>query len=204
VYELDDEHILKDAPWLGWRAQLNLPGRTTLRLRHFVTVDDVARAYDAEVRRRGWAHVRPINFPQPEELAAYPQAGERCDERGLPLTLAPDPPAATQGVAAAQGASGQGPPKLSTRTGKSGLFGVIKNDSKNKATPWRAVMRVSGSKELYVVGHFATKVEAARAYDAEVRRRGWTHLKRLNFPDPADNATQPPSSAAATKAPGPV
>jgi len=33
-----------------------------------------------------------------------------------------------------------------------------------------------------------TKEEAARAYDAEVRRRGWTHLKRLNFPDPASSA----------------
>jgi hypothetical protein len=32
---------------------------------------------------------------------------------------------------------------------------------------------------------FYTKEEAARAYDAEVRRRGWTHLKQLNFPDPA-------------------
>jgi hypothetical protein len=105
VYELDDEHILKDAPWLGWRAQLNLPGCTTLRLRHFATVDDAARAYDAEVRRRRWVHVKPLNFPQPEELAAYRQAGEeRCDERGLPLTLASKPPAGTQSTTATQGA----------------------------------------------------------------------------------------------------
>jgi hypothetical protein len=45
-----------------------------------------------------------------------------------------------------------------------------------------------------VIGSFIDKQEAARAYDAEVRRRGWTHLKRLNFPDPAvDSALQPPS-----------
>jgi hypothetical protein len=55
-----------------------------------------------------------------------------------------------------------------------------------------------------IVGYFATKEEAARAYDAEVRRRGWTHLKRLNFPDPADDAGVPPSSAAAAEAPGPM
>ena len=42
-----------------------------------------------------------------------------------------------------------------------------------------------------------TKEEAARAYDAEIRRRGWTHLKRLNFPEPADDAALPPSSSAA-------
>jgi len=45
-----------------------------------------------------------------------------------------------------------------------------------------------------VIGSFADKQDAARAYDAEVRRRKWTHLKRLNFPDPAiDDARQPPS-----------
>ena len=49
----------------------------------------------------------------------------------------------------------------------------------------------------YTVGHFFTKEEAARAYDAEVRRRGWTHLKRLNFPDPADDGAQPPAAAEA-------
>ena len=51
-----------------------------------------ARPCDAEVRRRGWVHLKPLNFPQPEEQAAYMQAGERCDERGLPLSLAPEPP----------------------------------------------------------------------------------------------------------------
>jgi hypothetical protein len=68
----------------------------------------------------GWAHVRPLNFPQPEELAAYARAGERCDERGLPLSLAPDPQPSTQG------APGQRPPmSLSTlKPGKSGFFGV--------------------------------------------------------------------------------
>ena len=65
-------------------------------LGHFVTVDDAGRGYDAEVRRRGWAHVRPLNFPQPEEVAAYARAGAPCDERGLPLSLEPVQPAAIQ------------------------------------------------------------------------------------------------------------
>ena len=65
-------------------------------------------------------------------------------------------------------------------------------------------MHVPGSpKKKYVVGVFASKEEAARAYDAEVRRRGWTHLKPLNFPDPAVVGALPPSSAAAGEAPGP-
>jgi len=62
---------------------------------------------------------------------------------------------------------------------------------------------VTDAKKRYVVGHFANKEEAARAYDAEVRRRGWTLIKRLNFPDPADDAALLPSSAAAGEAPGP-
>ena len=73
---------------------------------------------------------------------------------------------------------------------------MAKQDAKNKATPWRALVTVSGAKSDYVLGYFATKEEAARAYDAEVRRRGWTHLKRLKFPVPADDAALPPSSAA--------
>ena len=44
--------------------------------------------------------------------------------------------------------------------------------------------------------------EAARAYDADVRRRRWVHIKRLSFPDVSDDAALPPSSAAAG-APGP-
>jgi hypothetical protein len=39
--------------------------------------------------RRGWAHVKPLNFPQPGELAEYPQTVERCDERGM--AVQPDP-----------------------------------------------------------------------------------------------------------------
>ena len=142
--------------------------------------------------------MRPLNFPQPEELAAYPhQAGERCDERGLPLSLAPEPPVAIQGTAAAQGTSGQRPPKLSAQKppGKSGFFGVSKAVAKNKAAPWKAEVYVLGAKKLYAVGYFATKEEAARAYDAEVRRRGWAHLKRLNFQDPADDGALPASKA---------
>jgi hypothetical protein len=198
VYELIRKSIGKATPWLRWRARLKLQGNIALELGTFGTVDAAARAYDAEVRRCGWAHVKPLNFPQLEELAAYPQAGERCDERGLPLSLAPEPPAATQGAFAAQGASGQRPPKLrAQKPGKSGFFGVTKNNDKNKMTPWRALVSVPFAEGDYTVGYFATKQEAGRAYDAEVRRRGWTHIKRLNFLDPADDAALPPSSAAA-------
>jgi hypothetical protein len=45
-----------------------------------------------------------------------------------------------------------------------------------------------------------TKEEAARAYDAEVRRRGWTLIKRINFPDPADDAPLPPVPTASASA----
>ena len=194
--------LRKHTPWLKWRVALNLPGNSKLELGLFSTADDGARAYDAEVRRRGWAHVRAINFPLPEELAASASDEERCDERGLPLSLAPEPPAAAHGSSAAQGASGQSPPKLSAnKPGKSGFFGVTKRVNNNNRTPWRAKMSVSRD-TYYEVGYFATKQEAARAYDAEVRRRGWVHLKRLNFPDPADDAPMLPSSAAAG-APGP-
>ena len=144
VYELTERYIRKDTPWLEWRAELQLPGNTTLQLGVFATADDAARAYDAEARRRGWTHVRALNFPLPEELAVY-GSDERCDERGLPLTLTTEQPTGTQGAAAAQGASGQGPPKLSAqKPGKSGYFGVSKDAAriKNKATPWRALMVV--------------------------------------------------------------
>ena len=133
----------------------------------------------------------PLNFPQPEELGKYVQA--RCDERGLPLSLAPEPPAAAKGAGAAQGAAaGQRSQKLSAhKPGKSGFFGVSKEHTKNKSTPWRAHVHVPGAKRDYIIAHFATKEEAARAYDAEIRRRGWTLVKRINFPDPADDAALP-------------
>ena len=134
VHELTGAAIRKDTPWLNWRTDLNLPGDKKLKLGFFPSADDAARAYDAEVRRRGWAHAKPLNFPQPQVLEAYAQTGERLDERGLPLTLAPEPPAAALGVAAAQSASGQWPPKLSAqKPGKSGFFGVAKHAT--KATP---------------------------------------------------------------------
>ena len=174
MYELTGRNISKVTPWLKWRARLNLPGHNDLLLGHFATVDDAARAYDAEVRRRGWVQVKQLNFPQPEELAAHPRAEERCDERGLPLSLAPVPPVATQAAAAAQGAAAQRLPKLSAqKPGKSGFFDVTKKGL--KATPWLAQMSAGdadGAKRAYVVGYFFTKEEAARAYDAEVRRRG--------------------------------
>jgi len=206
VTELTGRNLSKGTPWLKRRAQLQLPGDITLQLGAFSTVDDAARAYDAEVRRRGWTHARPLNFPQLEELGEY-APDERCDERGLPLSLAPEPPSATQGATAAQGALGLRPPKLSAKNpGKSGFFGVSKDVAriKNKATPWRAVMVVTGAGRQYELGFFASKQEAARAYDAEVRRRGWTLIKRLNFPDPTDSAALPPSLAAVGVAPGPV
>jgi len=70
VYELTGIYIRKDTPWLTWRAELCQPGEAHLQLGLFPTADDAARAHDAEVRRRGWAHVKPLNFPQPEEQAA--------------------------------------------------------------------------------------------------------------------------------------
>jgi len=147
--------------------------------------------------------VRPLNFPQLEELAAYVHAGEHCDEQGLSVVLAPEPPTGVQGGAVAQGAAGQQPPKLSNqKPGKSGFFGVTKK-ANNKATRWWATVIVSRDTD-YIVGSFATKEEAARAYDTEVRRRGLAHIKRLNFPDrAAGGAVLPPSSAAAG-AHGPV
>jgi len=70
VNELTGRAIRKAKPWLKWRAELNLPGDKNLGLGLFPTVDDAARAYDAEVRQRGWAHMKPLNFPQPAEMAA--------------------------------------------------------------------------------------------------------------------------------------
>jgi len=206
VWELTKRDIGKDTPWLKWRARLYLAGDKQLDLGSFATADDAARAYDVEVRRRGWTHVRLLNFPQPEELAAYAQAGgERCDERGLPLSIAPETSAATQGDAAAQGAAGQRSTQLcGKKPCKSGFFGVTKRGEKcQRETPWRAEVYAPGARHS-IVGHFAIKKEAARAYDAEVRRRGWTHLKPLNFPDPADDGALPPSSSAAAEAPRPV
>ena len=75
VTELTGASIRKDTPGLTWWARLQLPGFKHFDLGHFPTVDDAARAYDAEVRRRGWAHKKPLNFPQPEELATYPRPG---------------------------------------------------------------------------------------------------------------------------------
>ena len=200
VYERTEEWISMGTSCLTWRAGLCVAGHKSLHLGGFPTVDDAARAYDAEVRRRGWAHVRPLNFPQPEEVAAYtPHAGERCDERGLPVSLALEPPAVAQSAAAAYGAANQRS-HSTQKPGKSGFFGVTR--LKSKASPWQVTMHVPNTQACYVVGYFTTKDEAARAYDVEVRRRGWTHLKRLNFPDPADDAALLPSSAEAGE-PGP-
>jgi len=154
IHERIGRDIGKVTPWFKWRAELSLPDNTKLNLGLFPTVDDAARAYDAEVRRRGWAHVRALNFPLPEELAAYAQVGERCDEQGQPLSLALEPPAANQGAACAHSASGQRPPKLSGhQPGKSGLFGVSRNARKKKTANWQADMCVPGAgKHYYVLG----------------------------------------------------
>jgi hypothetical protein len=39
------------------------------------------------------------------------------------------------------------------------------------------------------------KEEAARAYDTDIRRRGWAKIKRLNFPDPAGDEGAVPAPA---------
>ena len=133
VYERTEEWISMGTSCLTWRAGLCVAGHKSLHLGGFPTVDDAARAYDAEVRRRGWAHVRPLNFPQPEEVAAYtPHAGERCDERGLPVSLALEPPAVAQSAAAAYGAANQRS-HSTQKPGKSGFFGVTR--LKSKASP---------------------------------------------------------------------
>jgi len=152
VHERTGRDIGKATPWLKWCAELSLPGAKTLGLGLFPAVDDAARAYDAEVRRRGWAHVRALNFPQPEELVAYAQAVERCDERSLPLSLAPEPPAAAQGAATVQDGSGQRQPKLSGHEpGKSGFFGVSRSTRKKKTANWQADMCVPGAENNYYV-----------------------------------------------------
>ena len=101
-------------------------------------------------------------------------------------------------------APGQRPPLLRVHTpGKSGCFGVTEKKIKNKAAQWNASIDVPGANPHYGMGYFGTKEEAARAYDAELRRRGWTHIKPLNFPDPADGGALPLSPTAAAAAPVP-
>ena len=53
----------------------------------------------------------------------------------------------------------------------------------NKSKPFSAVINVPGTgrRTDIHVGHFAAAEEAARAYDAEVVRRGWDTFKPLNF-----------------------
>jgi len=152
-----------------------------------VTAAAAARLYGGRPLCRklvwAWEHGCPWDVMACRE-AAYARAGERYDERGLPISRAQEP-AATPAAAAALGASGQRPPTLSVhKSGESGFFGVSKTDDKgNKSTPWLAQMHVPGTaQKMYIVGLSATKAEAARAYDTEVSLSGWTHLKRLNFP----------------------
>ena len=49
------------APY-DWRAQLRLPGIGPRVLGQFATVNDAGRAYDAEVRRRGWQGLTLVHF----------------------------------------------------------------------------------------------------------------------------------------------
>jgi len=44
-----------------------------------------------------------------------------------------------------------------------------------QGNPGQALMHVHVTRRLWVVGYLAIKEEAARAYDTEVQRRGWTH-----------------------------
>jgi hypothetical protein len=84
-------------PSLKWSAAISLhagpSGGKQSRIGTFSTLDDAARAYDAEIRRRGWAWAKPLNFPQPGETEEYLRAGERLlvDERGLSFSLAAAP-----------------------------------------------------------------------------------------------------------------
>jgi hypothetical protein len=50
-------------------------------------------------------------------------------------------------------------------------------------------MVVHGTNLRYIIGHFPIKVEAARAYDAEVRRRG-----RAVQVDPINPTVKPPGT----------
>ena len=54
------------------------------------------------------------------------------------------------------------------------------------------------------LGSYATAREAALVYDAEVRRRGWEHVKPTNFAPPADPADVPPRHESAAGSLGPV
>jgi len=51
-------------------------------------------------------------------------------------------------------------------------FQVLVSISTCAATPWRADVYVTDVRKHYVIGQYADKKEAARAYDAEIRRRG--------------------------------
>lgn len=54
------------------------------------------------------------------------------------------------------------------------------------------------------LGSYVTAREAALAYDAEVRRRGWEHDKPTNFAPPADPADVPPRHESSAASLGPV
>jgi len=92
--------IRKDTPWLTWRAVLCLDNGRKLCLGQFPTVDDAR----AGVRRRGWVHVKPLNFPQPEQRGGIPIAclGALRRARYAPLARAEaacwQPPVGTRGL----------------------------------------------------------------------------------------------------------
>ena len=82
-----------------------------------------------------------------------------------------------------------------------GVFGVrwagsaVKPGARPRsAKPWQCVLNVTGAGKAADIGlgSYVTAREAALAYDAEVRRRGWEHLKPTNFAPPADPAHVPP------------
>ena len=91
--------------------------------------------------------------------------------------------------------------RIARCVGSSEFFGVrwagatVKPGARPRsAKPWQCVLNVTGAGKAADIGlgSYVTAREAALAYDAEVRRRGWEHLKPTNFAPPADPAHVPP------------
>ena len=91
--------------------------------------------------------------------------------------------------------------RIARCVGSSEFFGVrwagatVKPGARPRtAKPWICVLNVTGagkSADIHL-GTYVTAREAALAYDAEVRRRGWERFKPTNFAPPADPAHVPP------------
>ena len=91
--------------------------------------------------------------------------------------------------------------RIARSVGSSEFFGVrwagaaVKPGAPTRsAKPWLCVLNVTGAGKAADInlGSYVTAREAALAYDAEVRRRGWERFKPTNFAPPADPAHVPP------------